>query len=232
MARTDKKRAIQLRRRGKSYNEIHRLLGTPKSTLSVWFQNLMLPAKLKQRLYDRSRSAGTKALVARNKRQTVLAQERAIQAKASAASEIGTLSQKELLLIGSALYWAEGGRREQRRVGNRICFSNADPAAIQAMMRFFREICQIPEYRFRIGLMVHPGVNVNTARKFWSKTSGVPLMQFQKTFVGISRASKRKRPARRLPYGTCQIRVHDTREFYRVMGWIAGLQQSLNGRCH
>lgn len=229
MARTDKAQARQLRLDGRSYNDILRLLGIPKGTLSGWFHNLAIPPELQRRLYDRSRSAGTLALVARNKRQTVLAQERARRIKLEAASTIGPLSFRDLLLIGSALYWAEGRRTEQRGLGNRIGFSNSDPAAVRIMMRFLREICRIPEDRFRIGTNLYPGMDIEATRKFWSQVAGVPLTQFHKSFVGISKASQRKRPANRLPYGTCQIVVNDTRQLYRVLGWIAGIQRSLNG---
>lgn len=230
VARKDKALAICLRKEGKSYNEIHRRLGVPKSTLSSWFQGLTLSSELQERLYSRIRSCGTHALIARNKRQTVLAKERAERVGADAASKIGALTQRDLLLVGSVLYWAEGYRRGGgTRRGYAVCFSNSDPIAVQVMMRFLREVCQVPEPRFRIGTNLYPGIDVEAARRYWSEISGVPLAQFHKSFVGISSASQRKRPSTRLPYGTCQVRVYDANVFHRVMGWIVGIQQALNG---
>ena len=109
--RSERVAAIRLRKSGRSYNEIARFLRVPKSTLATWFRDLVLPPRLVERLYSRARSAGTKALVVRNKHQTVLAQERATVIQQAARAEIGSVSTRELQLVGSALYWAEGTKR-------------------------------------------------------------------------------------------------------------------------
>ena len=218
-----KPRVVQYRLAGRSYNEIHHLLGVPKSTIALWLKDVALSDELRRRLYDRSRSAGTQALIARNQRQTVLAQQRAEAGKAKAASAVGALSPRELFLVGSALYWAEG-RRQEGRNGNRLSFCNADPCAIRLMMRFFREVVGIPESRFRVHVVLHPGLDVEAARRYWAEVTSLPLTPAIKTFVGLSRASRGRRP-RRLPYGTCHVCVGDVTKFHQVMGWVRGLQQ-------
>jgi len=195
----------------------------PKSTLASWFRDLVLPQALRDQLYDRVRSAGTRALVERNKRQTVLAQERARVIQQSAKAEIGSLSQRELQLIGAALYWAEGDKRPPRHGGRRVVFSNADPAAVAVMMVFFRQICKVPEEKFRAQLTVAPGVSIDGAVRFWSALTRIPTDHFTKTYSKLSRSSKRKRP-HRLPYGTIQVRIFNTALFYRIMGWIQAMQ--------
>ena len=197
---TQEFRARQLRLDGKSYNEIYR-----------------------QRLYARARSAGTAALVARNKHQTILARARADTIKKQAASTIGALSRRELLLVGSALYWGEGSKIE----GREVAFTNSDPHAVRVMTRFFREICQVHEADFRVHVAVHAGVDADAACRFWSEVTGVSRAQFTKPFVASRRANGSKPPVRRLPHGTCQVRVYDIKQFHQVMGWIAGIQQAL-----
>jgi len=224
MSRSDKTLASQFRERGLSYGEIHRALGIPKSTLATWFKDLRLPLEVQNQLASKTRRLSAQNLIARNKRQTILAQERAENVRSAAAHDIGTLNQRDLLVVGAALYWAEGGKRPGRG-GYRIAFSNSDPEAIRTIMRFFREICLVPDSKFRIQIATHPGVDVLGACEFWSRITEIPLPQFIKTFVGISRASSGKRPRNRLPNGTCQIRVNDTAKFHQIMGWIAGLQQ-------
>lgn len=158
--RKDRLYAIKLRKQGKSYNEINRILNVPKSTLSYWFKDLDLPEKLVERLYNRMRSAGTRALVARNKRQTIIAREKAEQIQSEAAEDVGKLSRRELFLVGAALYWAEGGRRKSGSGGRRVEFSNSDPAVITTMMRFFRVVCLVAEHKFRIHLTIHSNAEV------------------------------------------------------------------------
>lgn len=225
-----KPQVIQYRLAGRSYNEIHRLVGVPKSTIASWLKGIELSNELRQQLYDRSRSVGTKALIARNKRQTILARQRATMRKAAAVSTIGALSPRELLLVGSALYWAEGCRQEGRS-GNRLMFCNADPLAIRLMMRFFREVMEVPESRFHLHIMLHPGLSVNAARRYWAKVTGLPPVRCIRIFVGRSRTSLGRRP-RRLPHGTCQLRVGDVAQFHRIMGWVQGLQQSSGTLLH
>jgi AcrR family transcriptional regulator len=222
--RLEKNTALRLRKSGQSYNEIADALGVPKSTLATWFRDLTLPQALRDRLYDRARSAGTRALVARNKRQTVLAQERARAIQQTARAEIGLLSRRELQLIGAALYWAEGAKRAPVRGGRRVAFSNADPSAVTLMMRFFRQVCRVPEEKFRVQLTVAPGISIHGAVRFWSALTGIPTGRFTKTYSQLSRFSRRKRPRSRLPYGTVQVRIADTQLFYRIMGWIQAMQ--------
>ena len=224
--RPEKITAVRLRKSGKSYNQIARSLGVPKSTLATWFRDVTLPQVLVDRLYSRARSAGTAALVARNKHQTVLAQERARSIQQAAANEIGGISERELRLLGAALYWAEGAKRYPARGSKRVAFSNADPAAIKFMMQFLREICHVPENRFRAQVIVPPGVNIEQSVRFWTSVTAIPPTQFTKICNSLSQASKRKRPRRRLPYGTLQIRVADTQLFHRILGWIKGLQDN------
>jgi len=221
--RPERATALQLRRSGQSYNEISRSLGVPKSTLATWFRQLTLPQELIDRLYDRARSAGTQALVERNKRQTALAAARAQAIQQAAQTEIGRLSRRELQLIGAALYWAEGVRRYPQRGGRRVAFSNADSAAVILMMRFFREVCDVPLEKIRSVVSLAPGLETTSAVSFWSSLTKIPPEHFT-VYQGLSRSSKQRRPRFRLPYGTLQLRIADTRLFYRIMGWIQGIQ--------
>jgi len=41
--RKEKNAAIQLRKEGKSYSEVSKILCIPKSTLSYWFKDIILP---------------------------------------------------------------------------------------------------------------------------------------------------------------------------------------------
>lgn len=47
--------------------------------------------------------------------------------------------------MGAALYWAEGYNASR----NAIVFANTDPHMIKLIMLFFREICKVPEGKFR-----------------------------------------------------------------------------------
>ncbi|MEK9177290.1 MAG: hypothetical protein AAB923_03260, partial [Patescibacteria group bacterium] len=134
-----------------------------------------------------------------------------------AKKRIKELSPHELLLVGSALYWGEGGKTI--RASARI--SNSDPNIIRFMMRFFREVCKVQEEKFRGHVHTFSHLNARQAERYWSGISGIPVRNFYKTYVKKSRASRDKKDS--LPFGTVQIYVNDTNLFLTISGWIEKL---------
>ena len=212
--------AIRLRKSGKSYNEISRTLGgIPKSTLSGWFKNCRLSKSARYRLMARNQFRWSESLVRYNKRRVLIARQRSEMELSSARARIGSLTPHDLLLVGTALYWAEGEKRARWR----LKFSNSDPGMVRLMMRFFRETCRVPERSFSVQLHLHPHVSESRAKDFWSRTAEIPVGQFIKSQHVLSRSSNGKRPHRRLPYGTFHVTIYHTPIRNRVIGWMTGL---------
>lgn len=136
-----------------------------------------------------------------------------------AKNQIDPLSREEILLVGAALYWGEGGKT---RTGM-ARISNSDPGIIRFMMRFFREICKVPSKKFRGHVHTFSHLNSKKAERYWSAISGIPTSQFYKTYAKPSIASKGKLDT--LPYGTFQIYVCDTNIFLTIKGWIERLSE-------
>ncbi|MFH1533973.1 MAG: hypothetical protein ABID64_03510 [Nitrospirota bacterium] len=210
-----KEKAIILRKNGKSYSEIKKALGIPKSTLSYWLKDLKIDKHLKEKLLQRAHKAGIEALIKRNKRQTVIAKQNAEKITIKSAKEIKNVNLEKLKLIGAALYFGEGGKS-----GKRVDFTNSNPEMIKMIMKFFRIICKVEESKFRAQLSVHEEEKIETSKRFWSKTTRMPLNQFIKVNTSISKYSKKRR--NKLPYGTIQIRISDVNLFHRINGWIQG----------
>jgi len=217
--------AIRLRKLGKSYNEISRVLGgIPKSTLSGWLKDCRLSKSARQRLMNRNQFRWSESLVRYNKLRASIARQRSEAEISLARNRIGKITPRELLLIGTALYWAEGEKGARWR----LKFSNSDGRMAGLMMRFFREICKIPENKFSPQLHLHPHVSESRAKTYWSQVMKIPQCQFIKSQRVLSRSSNGKRPSRRLPYGTLHIAVHHTSIRNRVIGWMAGLADLSN----
>jgi hypothetical protein len=217
--------ARRLRASGKTYNDIHRRLGIPKSTLSLWFRDLRLSRAARKQLMTQNQQRWAESIIRYNKWRAKQAQDQSASAKDRAAKEIGSLTARELMLVGAALYWAEGGKFDRWR----LHFCNSDPDMITLALRFFRVTCRVHPEKLIARIHLHPHVSEQRAKRFWSRVSGIPLDQFQRSQRVLSRSSRGKRPMRRLPYGTLHITVQDAVTRNRVMGWIAGLQQSSNG---
>lgn len=217
--RKNKAIAIQLREESKTYNEINRLLNIPKSTLSGWFRGLEISPRIKRRLWTNNQRKWAESITNYNKKRALDILNKTNETQQKISKEIGKLTRRELMLIGTALYWAEGNQRDRWR----IRFSNSEPAIIALIMRFFKEVCNVKEDKFIAEINIHPNTSKEKAKIFWSKISSIHPGQFRKTVVAVSKSSKLKRPINTLPYGTLQINISDINLVNRIRGWILGL---------
>lgn len=218
--RKDKSLAIKLRQQGKTYNEISKALEIPKGTLSYWFRGRSFEV-IKKKIYSQVQKKWSKNITQFNLARTQRVWAKRDKAQKLASLEIGEINSRELFLIGIALYWAEGYKKTKWC----ISFCNSDPIIIKIMMRFFREVCHIPETKFRLRLQIHPNISELSTKKFWSKITGISLKQFNKTQKIISKSSRLKRSALTLPYGTLHILIFDKDLVDKIKGWIAGLEK-------
>lgn len=217
MRAKERKEARGLRFRGFSIREIADKIGCAKSSVSEWVRDIPLSPEQIERLESKQDRARAKAANHPNSPKNVWAVIRK-HINESAFKEIpADCSKTTLRVLGAALYWAEG----YKQTVNMVNFSNSDPVMIGLMMKFFREICQVPENKFRGSIHIHPHLDKNRAEKFWSKISGIPIRQFHKTQFGISKASKQKRDT--LPLGTFRIVISDVRLKAKIDGWIKGI---------
>lgn len=214
MKEIERQKAIKLRTEGFSIFEIAKKLGVAKSSVSIWVRDVHLNDYQLKTLRDNSHSLATieKRRVSRlnnelTKRQIIVN---------LAENEIGSLTKRELWLIGVMLYWAEGGKTQRM-----VRFSNGDPRLIKIMMKFFREVCEVPEHKFRGYIHIHPHLNSIKAETYWSNVSLIPNDQFFKTYRKKNISSKGKRDS--LPHGVMDVYVMDTELFLKILGWVNGI---------
>lgn len=215
----DKEKAISLRLLGKSYNEISRQLTIPKSTLSSWFRKETWPKDFLSILWNKNKQTWARNITRFNKERAKQTIEQARKEQNEAAKLIGRLSRRELLLVAASLYWAEGAKVDRWK----IFFVNSDPLMISLMMHFFRNIMKISEEKLKMSVQVHPNISERKAKAYWANIVSIPVKEFEKTLFQISKASKRKRPKRTLPHGTCRISINGVRNVNKLKGWIQGI---------
>ncbi|MFZ2357606.1 MAG: helix-turn-helix domain-containing protein [Candidatus Omnitrophota bacterium] len=219
MRAKERKRARELRHNGFSLREIADIIKCPKSSISKWVSDISLTSEQIERLELKQDKARAKAANHPNSPKQKWAKIRNDIINSGAKEIPSQYSLYMLKLIGAVLYWAEGYKAGV----NMVNFSNSDPNMVALMMFFFRRVCKVPEEKFRGMVHIHPHLDAEKAKKFWSKISGIPIGQFHKTQFGISRASKHKRDT--LPLGTFRIVVCDTRLLSRIKGWIKGIEK-------
>jgi len=220
-------RAIEFRRKGYSYQEIAKSLEVSKSTAYYWTKQVRLSKRAQRKIEKKIKDAIRKGIVAYNKKYAKIRSQEAIQRKTKwkekaykeILQELKTLSRRDLMLLSIAIYWAEGYTRSK----NVVRVSNSDPFIIRLMMRFFQEICQVPKEKIRATVHLYPQADIRKALRYWSKVTGLPMEQFTKPQVQISRSSKRKRDSHRLPYGTLHLNISSTELTWKIKGWIQGI---------
>lgn len=214
-----KQKSIEMREEGYSVKEIADTLNVAKGSVSTWVKNVALTSSQKLRLKQKSHSPE----VIEKRRQSRLKNEsdKKKQIIDAAAKEIAKINKQELKILGLGLYWGEGSKTMKGMA--RI--SNSDPSIIMMGMRFFREVCEVKEEKFRAHIHIHSKEATEEAEKYWSKITGIPTSQFFKTYAIKSKSSKNLRQT--LKYGTLDIGVGDTRLLLRILGWIDGLKKQL-----
>ena len=217
MKNLEKQKAIVLRQKGESIKQTAKILGVSKGSVSLWVRDVKLTPRQLAVLKKNSHSIVSieKRRTARLKNENQKRQTLIDRAK----KDIKKISRDDLMLIGTALYWAEGRKKGKRILG----FSNSDPVMIKIMMEFFRTICKVKEKRFRGHIHTHSHLNAKKAEKFWSKISRIPLSQFYKTYSKPSKSSAGKMDS--LPYGTFDIYVCDVVLFLRIQGWTEKVKE-------
>lgn len=215
MKKIERDRARALRRQGQSMAQIVRRLGVAKSSVSLWTRDVELTATQRSKLSERGRSVES----VERRRHARLINERAKRRIFFEAGvmEVEAVSAENLFYLGAALYWGEGSKTKRGTVD----FTNSDPRNIQIMMRYFKEICAVPDEKFRGHVILHPHLDSQRAEQYWSKISGIPRKNFHKTSMQHNIASKNKKDS--LPLGTFAIGIYDTKLYLRIMGWLEGI---------
>jgi len=217
MKRAQRDQAILLRTKGESIKRIAAQVGVSQGSVSIWVRDIRLSSEHRAQLTQRGTARDVverrreKRIANTNKRHQLIVE--------AAKFSIPQLSKHELLLVGAALYWGEGGKT---RTGM-ARIANSDPRIIALMMRFFIEICGVKPEKFRGHVHTFSHLNARKAELYWSEVSGIPSAQFFKTYSKPSKAGSGQKDS--TPYGTFQIYVCDTQVFLTIRGWIERLAE-------
>ncbi len=222
MKRSYRERAIDLRRRGWSYNIISQRLGVSKSTLSGWLRTV--PYEPNRAVIERIRAGPAKAAV--SKRRVVIGQINSF--KKSGRKEIGSISRRDLWFLGIGLYMGEGSKLYEE-----LRFINSDPEIVKLGVAWFRKVCRVPNRNFRVGIHLYPDTSQSAAVRYWSRVTGIPKSQFEKIQVDY-RLDKSLRKKRSLPYGTAHLKIRALGNprfgvalHRRIMGWFEAVYQKV-----
>lgn len=214
-------KARELRRKGISIKAIAKKLAVSKGSVSLWCRDIELTARQIARLDReqlrggyRGRLKGVKILKARHLAKVAILERKGFQ-------EVGKMSLRDLFIAGVALYLGEGSKKGHSSVR----FSNSDPDIIRLMMRWFRDICLIPEESFRIYISINAihKSRLEEVKSYWSRETEIPINQFGKPII-LNVKNKKVYENIHQYFGTLSVRITKSSEFfYRIQGYIKAL---------
>jgi hypothetical protein len=218
-----KKKSVLLRKDGKSFRDISKTLEIPLSTVFLWTKKIELSESQKQKLKEKSlkilqRSRIKAQKVKRENYEKIVNQNLLLGEKTIGKD----LSKRELTLICSALYWAEGFKKD-----NRLGFANSDPKMIKMFLFWLINELGVPKerIRLRVGINISFIEKIKKIERYWSETTGIPLGQFQKPFYQQSKL-KKIYPNIDGYYGVLRIRAIGQNECFRkILGMVTGLRK-------
>ncbi|MFF4247634.1 hypothetical protein ACFYY2_24660 [Streptomyces sp. NPDC001822] len=211
-------KARELRLRGMTYDAIQVELGCSKSSISLWVRDLPRP--------ERGRSAVEQAKLAGRMRwdhELAVRDSERQRTKTTARAEIGDLTDRELLLIGVGLYWAEGTKDKPYDRRENLTFVNSDPGMIKTYLAWLA-VVGVTRDRICFRVMIHRTADVVAAERFWAELVGIEASALQKTTLKKHNPRTVRKNTGESYRGCLVIRVSQGAELYRrVEGWWRGI---------
>jgi hypothetical protein len=209
-------RCRTLRADGLTYDEIKHVTGASTGSLSLWLRDIPRdPARAEARRLARYRAACDRS---RAKRHTARA-----ELIASAAEEIGAVTDRELFLVGLGLYWAEGSKSKPWRIYDRIVFINSDPSIITVFMRWLA-LLGVSRDHCHYHVAIHETADVPAAEEYWATLVGVSATTFTRPIIKRHRPKTVRYNTGDDYHGCVVVDVLKSAELYRLVeGWWRGL---------
>src|SRR3954454_17404993 len=217
-------RATGLRGDGWSVNDIALELGVARSTAWRWVGHLPLDPDS-----DRARRKREHAKIMTNARwensRTQLAERRAA-ATAAASDEVDRLTDRELLLVGAAVYWCEGAKAKPWNPEERLIFSNGDAGLIRLFLRFLA-LAGVTKDRVAVRLYIHETADIEAAERWWGEQTGLGREQFLRTSLKRHSSSTARGNTGAGYHGCLAVSVRRGRELYwRIQGMVDAMCRS------
>jgi len=221
-----KKQAIALRKEGETYSEILAKIPVAKSTISLWLQEVYLARKQKQRLTAKKIAARLSGGLARKNQRMKLVQDITNVSR----KEIGKISDRELWLIGIALYWAEGSKSKEYNPSMGIVFTNSDYQMIQIFLRWLKVCCGVKDNELGYEIYIHESCRekIQQVIGFWSSKLNIQENSLQKIRYKKNKINTKRKNVGDLYNGCLRVTVVASSTLNRrVVGWIDGIMGTL-----
>ncbi len=216
----EKLEAIKLRQSGNSIKSIAKKLSVSPGSVSVWCKDVKLSAAQLKTLENNSHDPFYGRRLQNSIMQRKIKEDKIIRLLNLGKNEIGIINKRELFLVGIALYWAEGFKKDSQ-----VGFANSNSDMINLYIKWLEICCnvKINDLLPRVTLNISHRHRVNKIQEYWSKVTGISMSLFKKPFYQKSEWKKEYTNQNEY-YGVLRIKVRKSLDMLRkIHGWIEGL---------
>lgn len=217
----EQKRARKMRAEGMSIKEIAKKVGVSVGSVSLWCKDIVLTLEQIKELERRGKDPNYGRRMEYALEQRRKKEEKIEKLKKKGIKEISSLNKRELFLVGAALYWAEGFKKDSQ-----AGFATSDPKMLRVFLKWLYESCgyKPDDLIFRATVNISHKHRIEEIEEFWSKQAGVNVDQFQKPFYQNVKWKKVYKNPNEY-FGVIRVRVRKSTDFLRkIHGWIEGLR--------
>ncbi len=221
-SKSTKELAIEMRKKGCTYNEILAVVPVAKSTLSLWLREVGLSMKQKQTITEKRINGQKKAARVRHE----MAVDKRNEIYDTSREQIGNLTDREIWLLATMAYWAEGAKE---RVGGKsasIDFANMDPRMIRMFVYWLTSVQKIPFAGIKFEIYIHENNRhrVDEVQRYWSSELCISVDRLQKVRFKKHKIKTNRKNTGILYNGLIRVKVVASSTLVRQLeGWAQGI---------
>lgn len=216
-------RARELRSQGYDYKKIAAELGVSKGSVSLWVRDLPTPARLS---YEECRKRSADGVRRYWEKEREAREQLRSSVSAAAAAEIGSLTDREILIAGSIAYWCEGAKSKPHRRSERVVFINSDPRLITFFLGFL-DAAGVSRDDLIYRVYIHESADTAAAEQFWLDLTDARPDQFRSTVLKRHNPKTVRKNTGEYYHGCLKIDVCRSMELYRrIEGWASAAMRA------
>jgi hypothetical protein len=191
----ERRKVIELRKSGKSYSEIRKIVNVSKSSLSLWLKDVILTD---EQVYG-LKMKKVRAVERYKKSMSIRSEKRRNKCYKKQKRKWLPLSNREEFLAGLFLYWGEGNKASTSSIN----VSNTDPQVIKFGYYWMKSCLKIPEDKIFIMLHLYTDMDIEKETNYWSREIGMKRSQFKRPYIKNSLRSDIDQKG--FGHGTCGL---------------------------
>jgi len=213
--------ARHLRKQGISIKKIAKQISVSVSSVSVWCRDISFTEEEKKKMFRDGYIAGSRARFEAIERRKEAKRKEIVKLHQMSKKEVGTLTQRELFLVGIALYWGEGFKKDSL-----VGLANTSPSIIRFYIRWLQSCFQITKKELIVRITINCEREKETERieRYWSEQLNIPRNQFSKCYYQQTKLKKEYEDAEGYK-GVIRIKVRRSISLLRkIEGYIYALE--------